>query len=383
MSLNILMSKVLKKVGLNDVFLKCIYSIANIIYRKKSCLTYDKARKILEDYSPCPKSECFVDRRDYVNNEQYMVDIIVPCYNVEKTVKKCVESILNQKTDYKFRTIIVDDGSKDKTGEIVDMYNNYADVMVIHQENKGHSGARNTGLDILNSKYVMFVDSDDFIPEGTLDEMISKAEGNNAYLVQGSYCRVDAVGNIKEVVKTSSEIIKNIGDLYGFPWGKLYRSEIFKNLQFPMNFLFEDSIMRHIVFPMLIKNGNVIIGIDDNVYNYYDTNPINISNTCTKNARNIESFYITELLCRERNKYDLEYDSVYYDYILKMAVITYNRTFENDKKIQEALFVATRNFILSNFSDFKTQNKKYMLLEKAILKGNFKLYKIVVSLINV
>lgn len=97
------------------------------------------------------------------------ISIIVPVYNVEKYLSRCIDSILAQ-TFTDFELLLIDDGSKDKSGEICDEYTKKDDrVRVFHKENGGASSARNLGLDYANGKYVVFVDSDDYISVSYLD----------------------------------------------------------------------------------------------------------------------------------------------------------------------------------------------------------------------
>ena len=91
------------------------------------------------------------------------ISIIVPVYNVEKYLRECLDSIINQ-TFNNFELILIDDGSKDSSGEICDEYkNNYRNIIVVHQENQGQASARNKGVRLAKSKWIMFVDSDDVI----------------------------------------------------------------------------------------------------------------------------------------------------------------------------------------------------------------------------
>lgn len=101
-------------------------------------------------------------------NEGVYFSVIVPVYNVQQYLEQCIESVLRQSyTNYEI--ILVDDGSTDGSTEICDRYvTNYPFVKVIHQENGGISAARNTGLDCATGKYVLFLDSDDFISSNAL-----------------------------------------------------------------------------------------------------------------------------------------------------------------------------------------------------------------------
>lgn len=100
--------------------------------------------------------------------------VVVPVYNVEKYLGKCIDSILDQ-TLAVDEIILVDDGSKDKSGEIADEYAaRYENIKVIHQKNGGLSAARNTGIDAATKEYIAFVDSDDYI-DSAMYERLCKA----------------------------------------------------------------------------------------------------------------------------------------------------------------------------------------------------------------
>lgn len=112
-----------------------------------------------------------------------VVSIIVPVYNVEAYIEECLESIINQ-TYQQLEIIVVDDGSTDKSNELVKTYLSDKRIRFIEQENKGLSGARNSGLKVATGKYVLFVDSDDYIRVNMLTELVSRIEEGQADLVR-------------------------------------------------------------------------------------------------------------------------------------------------------------------------------------------------------
>lgn len=114
---------------------------------------------------------------------QALISVIIPVYNVEAYLRECVESVLKQ-TYQNFEIILVDDGSTDSSGDICDEYaGNDERICVIHQKNSGPSKTRNTGLENANGKYIYFLDSDDYIERNALELLINTAETNNADLV--------------------------------------------------------------------------------------------------------------------------------------------------------------------------------------------------------
>lgn len=109
-----------------------------------------------------------------------LISIIIPVYNVEKYLKKCVDSVVNQ-TYSNLQIILVDDGSKDTSPQICDEYaNDDKRIEVIHQENKGLPGARNAGLKIAKGDYVAFIDSDDWVEPQMIEHLLYQAEENKA-----------------------------------------------------------------------------------------------------------------------------------------------------------------------------------------------------------
>lgn len=114
-----------------------------------------------------------------------MVSIVIPVYNVEKYLDECIESVLQLKS--KFEVILVDDGSKDRSGEICDEWAcNDERIRVIHQENGGLSAARNTGILASKGEYIMFLDSDDFLDPIEADNML-RAQSFKADIIVGLY----------------------------------------------------------------------------------------------------------------------------------------------------------------------------------------------------
>ena len=111
------------------------------------------------------------------------VSVIIPVYNVEKYLPQCIDSILAQ-TFTDFELILVNDGSKDCSGNICDEYaQKDSRIVVIHKENGGASSARNRGLDIAKGEWISFIDSDDYVTPNYLSNLISEAQANCASLV--------------------------------------------------------------------------------------------------------------------------------------------------------------------------------------------------------
>ena len=129
------------------------------------------------------------------------ISVIVPIYNTEKYIHKCINSILGQ-SFRDIEIILVNDGSEDNCGQIVNEYQKAdARIKVIHKENGGLWSARNAGLDIATGKYISFIDSDDWVKREMLEEMYNKAEEHQADLVVCNYNKVYADRTEENVLK--------------------------------------------------------------------------------------------------------------------------------------------------------------------------------------
>lgn len=180
-----------------------------------------------------------------------LVSIIVPVYKVEEYLHNCVDSIINQ-TYQNLEIILIDDGSPDNCGQICDEYVEKDErIKVIHQENKGLSSARNTGLDICRGNYIAFVDSDDWVDSNFIEAMLEYANENTivhcGYYIHNEK-KVSHIFSDKILFFSNFSIIKELTDSIPKPynflnfavWTKLYPKSIFLKLRFPQGMNFED-----------------------------------------------------------------------------------------------------------------------------------------------
>ena len=196
-----------------------------------------------------------------------LVSIIVPVYNAEPYLRRCVDSILVQ--DYpNFELILMDDGSTDGSGEICDTYAGRDErVRVVHKENTGVSDTRNQALELAQGDYIQFLDSDDWaVPEATR-LLVQAMEKNDCDMVISDFYRVAGErlarkGDIEEArVLTRQEfaacMVENPADFYyGVLWNKLYKRQIIEDHQIRMDatiswcedFLFNLEYIRHSSF---------------------------------------------------------------------------------------------------------------------------------------
>lgn len=209
-----------------------------------------------------------------------LVSVIIPVYNVKKYLKRCVNSVLGQ--SYKnLEIILIDDGSLDGCGEICDEYAKRDDrIRVIHKENGGLSDARNTGLAVCRGMYLTFIDGDDYVSEAFVQRLYEKLKMNNAdvSVCTEEYVTIDENGRSQKLKRP----FKNIGEdrlmnsfdtlecalrqrLFDFSACiKLYKSEIFKEIRFPVGFFCEDQ---GTIYKAFLKSSRIIF-FPDRLYFY-------------------------------------------------------------------------------------------------------------------
>lgn len=221
--------------------------------------------------------------KNYLENEDSMISVIVPVYNVEKYLKRCVDSIFNQ-TYKDFEIILVDDGSNDSSGEICDKYDkNNKNVRVIHQNNIGLSGARNTGIKYSKGEYLTFIDSDDYIDGKYLEILYGNLIKCDADISCCDYLRTSADSE-KAVYSKKCIALKNDDSIKFYlekdivsDCGKLYKKELFNSIKFPVGKINEDISTIFKVF-MNVKR---VTWNDSKLYFYY-RNLESITTSCFK-----------------------------------------------------------------------------------------------------
>lgn len=184
-----------------------------------------------------------------------IVSVIVPVYKVEKYLSKCIDSILNQ-TYSNLEIILVDDESPDHCGAICDEYaKKDSRIKVIHKENGGLSDARNAGIDVASGEYLMFVDSDDWIDCNAIEVLYQRMRQDCSDMAVGSVICTDEADNLikdsgsqwqlsdatYDLEKFSNEIILH----FPMACSKLYRTEFFKEIRFPVGKVHEDEFVVH------------------------------------------------------------------------------------------------------------------------------------------
>lgn len=189
--------------------------------------------------------------------EKYKLSVIVPVYNVEKYLKRCVDSILRQNYE-NMEVLLIDDGSTDKSGQICDeIANNSEKIKVIHQENKGLSEARNAGIDLAKGDYILFIDSDDFIEDEAVSELMSICNEKQVDVAvchqQDDYENIvrSLTKNIETFFCTGKEALAFMLEgikIPGTACAKIIKKEITNGIKFPAGRTYEDAFFNTDLF---------------------------------------------------------------------------------------------------------------------------------------
>lgn len=212
-----------------------------------------------------------------------MVSIIVPVYNVEKYLGKCIKSLLQQ-TYSNIQIILINDGSTDSSGIICNKYSDFDKrIFVLHKQNEGVSVARNAGIDISIGEYLLFVDGDDWLEDNAVAELIEIQKNDNSDVIMFGFFQEDFNGNNQKSIsfqknhlKNKDQIMKALPDLIKNEsinplWNKLYKSNIIKDNDIKLDNLIsigEDALFNYKVFSKI----NCLTIIDKCFYHYIKDN---------------------------------------------------------------------------------------------------------------
>lgn len=287
-----------------------------------------------------------------------MISIIVPIYNAEKYISRCIESILQQ-TYKEWELILVDDGSKDNSYNICKEYTvNHKNIVAIKQENKGANKARQQGWLHAKGEWITFVDADDSLPYDALENLVSDIDGKTDIIIgwlNNLKFTTDRIISIKEY---RSRNIRR-GGIHVGPVAHLYRKKIFSNEIFdiPRDIIMGEDMLMNIRLSFNTEN-NVKI-VNKVVYNYYIENPTNTTSSFKLNLAYEELLHKYRLLSIP-DKFHQKYMNEMIEIRLYTLIqyITQN-PFENKWK-KSTFFIELINDINNN--NFKTNISTNLLL---------------------
>ena len=315
------------------------------------------------------------------------VSVIVPIYNVEKYLEKCINSLLSQTLE-DIQIILVNDGSKDNSGNIAKEYekNNKDRVIYVEKENGGLSDARNYGLKYATGDFIAFLDSDDYIEKNAYEEMYTKAIEENA-----DYVECDFIWEFHNKIRVDKQYpYKNKKEMLSFvrvvAWNKLIKRQLIidNNLEFPKGLRYEDVEFTYKLIPFINKFAYV-----DKPFIHYVQREGSIANV--QNERTAEIFTVLDNVIefyKKNNIYEKYRDELEYNYARYLLCSSLKRMCKiKDKTIREKLLTESWERLKLNFPNWKENiilktvnigKNKYM---RTVNKSTYKIYSKILEII--
>ena len=315
------------------------------------------------------------------------VSVIVPIYNVEKYLEKCINSLLSLTLE-DIQIILVNDGSKDNSGNIAKECekNNKNRIIYVEKENGGLSDARNYGLKYATGDFIAFLDSDDYIEKNAYEEMYNKAIEENA-----DYVECDFIWEFPNKIRVDKQYpYKNKKEMISFvrvvAWNKLIKRQLItdNNLEFPKGLRYEDVEFTYKLIPFINKFAYV-----DKPFIHYVQREGSIANV--QNERTAEIFTVLDNVIefyKKNNFYEKYWDELEYNYARYLLCSSLKRMCKiKDKTIREKLLTESWKRLNSNFPNWKENvilktvnigKNKYM---RTVNKSTYKIYSKILEII--
>lgn len=305
------------------------------------------------------------------------VSVIVPIFKVEKYLKRCVDSILNQSFT-NLEVILVNDGSPDNCGEIADSYEQEDPrIRVIHKENGGLSDARNYGMKLATGIFTIFVDSDDWLELNMIEELVRASLTFKADVVQSAFYYAyedhllfdnrhftkDDLPLILDNQELMTELVIN-ERVKNFAWGKLYRTSLIKDLPFKKGVLFEDVFWAHHV----MQRVQTYVIIHNPMCYYFQRNDSIVATYTPRNLDIIKG--LKERHCFIEKFYgELANDS--YQLLLRNIFIHYHLLLANRSKDKGGLLrKELQKYVKAHFIEFNESASNNHELQKQLYLFN-------------
>lgn len=298
------------------------------------------------------------------------ISIIIPVYNTSRYLRKCLDSIVCQNIDYNlYEVIVVNDGSPDEAQDIIDEYiNKYPHLLAIKQQNQGLSVARNNGLKAATGLYVWFVDSDDWLFDGSLSLLLKNLESSyDLYASILEYSYNESSRNFLEIKIKENILVNSATYILKYPLGAIQRFIIRREILLSHNIWFMPGILHEDMeySPRLLSVVSNVYMLQTPLYHYYQREGSIISTWREQNTKCLVNTAVNGLnSCKHCHNQDLlnsALKSYYTDLILKAYPKKFSKVCTMDKNIIEVLRNNARSLVFNKYIGFR-KNIKWLIV---------------------
>ncbi len=329
------------------------------------------ARKISYDRNP----ELVNELIEYMHpsakpQDDPLISIVVPCYNVEKYIDECVLSLIGQK--YRnIEILLIDDGSIDKTGEIAKKYaSEYDNIHYHYRINGGLSAARNTGIELAKGEYISFVDSDDWVEPDYIEKLYKAIVRTQANIALCGFKKEEMSNEVtvfdEDKVLSAHEAMKILGDIYPkenvllvIAWNKLFKKNLFDDVRFPEGKIHEDEFCMH----RLIGRVDSVATVAEPLYHYRIRSGSITAQDKSQDIRHLD--YFDAMIDRLRNAENMYYGDLLIDMLYacfegaKQVMYTFSAETIKEKRIYSYIRKKMIPIYFGYFSSLDSHLKKY------------------------
>lgn len=310
------------------------------------------------------------------------LSIVIPVYNSEQFLDKCLSSILNQHTNYDYEVICVNDGSTDGSANILQKWaEKDARLVIITQTNQGIAGARNTGIARAKGRYIGFIDNDDYVEPNYVECILDRAKETGADIIDTAYDNVSPEGSILSVVShgdieiTPDQYVEQMRNLPSFIWGGCMSRRLLEEVRFPIGFWYEDMVMRM----LFVRQTNKIATISKPLYHYL-IHGNNASLTLWKRNHikaTDELWLALQLAEYGQKRLGISTDEYLYTALLdEWSSLLWVRTKGLPVHIRKAIFNLAANYMRELAFPILSSDRYYNAIDRAILNYDFRKWKL-------
>ncbi|MBO4565415.1 MAG: glycosyltransferase [Bacteroidaceae bacterium] len=349
-----------------------------VLPHQQANMTIEEAEHIMAQHYADQGTTC-VKQNTIEAQPEYDLEIIVPVYNAAEYLEACIASITSQATNFRFHTTFINDGSTDRSADILKQHEHDAHITVLTQSNRGVSAARNQALAHINARYVMFVDADDLLPQDAINNLMEEAYEQNADVVEGSIATTDGTTEKLLIQHTDSNDAHN---LTGYVCSKVFAARLFEHIGFPEGYRYEDTILSFLLYPM--AHNMATISPTTYLYRQHDSS---FTSGEQGNYAILDAYWVVRQLIGTATEYvPAERHNLVYEAFLTGMKLSGNRMMSLDRATCMAYFaamceLASRHFPTLTITSADKSHQALAAIDEALKNKDFTHYLLASNLL--